>query len=164
MFDPFFGVPEWFLAPVFLVALLAASELGFRHGLRACRKVDQDTKLWIITVAASVLGVLGLLLAFTMNMAVSRYEVRRSLVLDEANAIGTSFWRTRLVPPPEGPEMANLLRDYTAARIQFTRFRHLGFGLADDPLLLEAHHRSGNLHEELWSRAAAFAQKDPRSV
>ncbi len=94
MIDPVFGVPVWFLALAFLASLLAASELGFRHGLKACRRVEQDTKVWIITVAASVLGVLGLLLAFTMNMAVSRYDVRRTLVLEEANAIGTSFWRT----------------------------------------------------------------------
>jgi hypothetical protein len=164
MLDPVFGVPEWFLALAFLAAFVAASEVGFRHGLKACRSVEQDTKVWIITIAASVLGVLGLLLAFTMNMAVSRYDMRRMLLLDEANAIGTSFWRARLVPSPEGPELANLLREYTAARIQFTTPRRIQFGSRDEQRVLEAREQSGRLQKELWSRAAAFAQKDPRSV
>ncbi len=60
--------------------------------------------------------------------------------------------------------MANLLREYTAARIQFTKLRRIQFGTAEDKSLLEAHERSGRLHAELWSRAAAVAQKDPRSV
>jgi len=162
--NPIYGVPEWFLALMYLGALLAASEFGFRQGFRASRSVEQDTKVWIITIAASILGVLGLLLAFTINMAVSRYDSRRLLVLDEANALGTAFWRVQLVPPPEGQEMANLLREYTAARIQFSKPKRIQFGSRDDPRLVEARERSGELQKEIWSRAAAFAQKDPRSV
>jgi hypothetical protein len=164
MLDPIYGVPEWFLALMFLGGLLAASELGFRHGFQSSRRVEQDTKVWIITIAASILGVLGLLLAFTINMAVSRYDIRRLLVLDEANALGTAFWRAQLVPPPEGPEMANLLREYTAARIQFSTPRRVQFGSRDDERLIEGRERSGQLQKEIWSRAAAFAQRDPRSV
>jgi hypothetical protein len=165
MFNPIYSVPEWFLALMFLGALLAASEFGFRQGFKASRRgIEQDTKVWIITIAASILGVLGLLLAFTINMAVTRYDSRRLLVLDEANALGTAFWRVQLVAPPEGQEMANLLREYTAARIQFSKPKRIQFGSRDDPRLVEARERSGELQKEIWSRAAAFAQKDPRSV
>jgi hypothetical protein len=158
MMDPIYGVSEWLVMLVVLATLLGASEFGFRFGRRSCAKTDQDMKSWITTVAASVLGMLGLLLAFTMSMAVTRYDARRLLVLDEANAIGTSFWRAQLAPAPEGPEIANLLREYTELRIQFTTTR------PNDKRFQESRERSGQLQTELWSRAAAFAQKDPRSV
>ena len=62
-----------------------------------------------IIIEAAILGVLGLLLGFTMPMAVSRCEVRKELVLDEANAIGTSYLRTELLPAPENIEIANIV-------------------------------------------------------
>jgi len=65
---------------------------------------------------------------------------------------------------PEGPETANLLREYTAARIQFSTPKRIQFGSRDDERLVEARERSGELQKEIWSRAAVFAQKDPRSV
>jgi hypothetical protein len=51
-------------------------------------------------------------------MAVSRFETRKQLVLDEANAISTSGHRPQLLPAPTGPELANLLRQYANARVQ----------------------------------------------
>jgi hypothetical protein len=164
MIDPIYGVPEWLTAIAFIAAILAAIELGFRQGHKSYGKADPDTKSWITTIVASVLGVLGLLLAFTMNMSVTRYDFRRMLVLEEANAIGTSFWRAQLVSPPEGPELANLLRDYTQTRIDFSQAARIQFITAEDRDINAAHERAGQLQEEMWSRASAFAQKDPRSV
>ena len=164
MIDPIYGVPEWLTAIVFIAAILAATELGFRRGRKFFGKEDSDTKSWITTIVASVLGVLGLLLAFTMNMSVVRFDARRLLLVDEANAIGTSFWRAQLVPPPEGPELANLLREYTQKRIDFSKASRAQFITAEDRDINESHQRSGELQKEMWSRAAAFAQKDPRSV
>jgi hypothetical protein len=153
-----YGVRLWLVALVFFLAILAASEFGFNHGRKARVNSDSETRSWITTTAASVLGVLGLLLGFTMTMAVARYDARRLLVLDEANAIDTSYWRAQLVPAPEGPEIINLLREYTEVRIRF------GEAGRDESQVIAARKRSGQLQAELWSRASAFAQKDPRSV
>jgi len=164
MFDPIYGVPEWLTAIVLIAAIVGATELGYRRGRKSHGKEDTDTKSWITTIVASVLGVLGLLLAFTINMSVTRFDARRLLVVEEANAIGTSYWRSQLVPPPEGPELANLLREYTQVRIQFSAAARVQFIPSKDRVLKETHERSGKLQGEIWSRAAAFAQKDPRSV
>lgn len=165
MVDPIYAVPEWLTAIVLIAALVAAIELGFRQGRKLCGKADSDTKSWITTIVASVLGVLGLLLAFTMNMSVVRFDARRLLVVDEANAIGTSYWRAQLVPPPEGPELANLLREYTQTRVDFSKAARIQFVTAKgDRAVNDAHERSGQLQGEMWSRAAVYAQKDPRSV
>src|SRR5215471_6821638 len=164
MLDPIYGVPEWLTAVVLIVAILAATELGFRQGHKSYGTEDADTKSWITTIVAAVLGVLGLLLAFTMNMAVTRFDIRRLLVVEEANAIGTSYWRAQLVPPPEGPELVNLLREYTQARIDFSKAARVQFVADVDKEINAARERSGQLQEEMWARAATFAQKDPRSV
>jgi hypothetical protein len=164
MIDPIYEVPEWLTAIVFIAAILAATELGFRHGRRSRGKEDSDTKSWITTIVAAVLGVLGLLLAFTMNMSVTRFDARRLLVVDEANAIGTSYWRAQLVPPPEGPELIDLLRKYTEARIELSAAERAQFVTSEDRAINEAHERSTSLQGEMWSLASTYAQKDPRSV
>jgi hypothetical protein len=59
---------------------------------------------------------LAFLLAFTFNMAASRYEARKQNVLNEANAIGTTYLRTDFLPEQSRDEARSLLREYTALR------------------------------------------------
>jgi hypothetical protein len=66
-----------------------------------------------------VLGLLVLLLEFTFGMAQSRFELRQREVLEESNAIGTAYLRTRLLPQPYQTGTANLLRRYVDARLEF---------------------------------------------
>lgn len=156
--DFVYSVPVWLFAFLFLALLLAGSEFGFRYGRRTRERNPEGTKTWISAVEGGILAVLGLLLGFTMNMAVDRFETRRDLVVEEANAIGTSNWRAQMVPAPEGPEIAKLLRDYVDARLQFA-------AAGDDSARIDAARaRAAGLQTELWSRASAFAEKDPRSV
>jgi hypothetical protein len=105
---------EALLAGVMFLILFAATELGFRLGRRANSRVSERTKTQISVIQGSMLGVVGLLLGFTIAMAVSRFELRKKLVLDEANAIGTSYLRTDLLPEPDRVYIAQQLRDYLA--------------------------------------------------
>jgi hypothetical protein len=66
---------------------------------------------------AAVLGTLGLLLAFCFGMVLNRYETRRELVVQEANAIGTAYLRTQLLDEPYRTRLSRLLVDYAANRI-----------------------------------------------
>lgn len=156
--DFVYGLHAWLFGLVFFPLMLAAGEAGFRLGRKSRVRNQEETKARIGAVEAGILGVLGLLLGFTLVMAVSRFDTRRQLVLEEANAIGTSYWRSQLVPPPEGPELANLLREYVDAKLHY-------FDAGVDPARLgPSRERTARLQEELWSRAAAFARKDSRSV
>jgi hypothetical protein len=112
-----YGANEWVLGLMFLTLLVAVSEAGFRLGRRSGKQTSGDTKSQISTVEPGILGVLGLLLGFTLSMAVTRFEVRTQLVLEEANAIGTAYLRTQLLPAAEGKEIADLLRAYTNVRV-----------------------------------------------
>src|SRR5436190_74504 len=69
-------VPWWIVDFVILVLLLTAGEVGFRWGRRSQSKVDERTESKMTVVEGGLMGILGLLLAFTMSMAVSRFESR----------------------------------------------------------------------------------------
>jgi len=140
------------LTLVFVISLaliLAASEIGHRLGLRAGDTGGAN----IATLEASMLGLLALMISFTFAMALTRFEARRDAVLSEANSIGTTALRARLLPPPHNVESLTLLRQYVKVRLDVTR---------RVPTTLEmnaAIARSNALQEALWQQAAAVAAK-----
>jgi hypothetical protein len=66
----------------------------------------------VSTLETAVLGLMALMIGFTFAMALSLFEARRDAVLSEANAIGTTGLRARLLPQPERGEILKLLREY----------------------------------------------------
>jgi hypothetical protein len=157
MFLPTHGT-RVILVLFFAAILAAASEVGFRLGRNAESRTTEKTKSQLGAIEGGILGVLALLLGFTMSMAVTRFEVRKQLVLEEANAIGTSYLRTQLLPAPEGTEIANLLREYVIVRLQYA-------DVGDDLDRLQAtREQAERLQNEFWTRAVAYGQKDPSPV
>jgi hypothetical protein len=153
-----YATNEIIIYSIFFALMLAGSEAGFRLGRKFEASIPDKTKSQISTVEAAILGVLALLLGFTMSMAVSRFEARRQLVLDEANAVGASVLRADLLPPVEGSEIASLLRQYIEVRVQY--------GTAGNDLarLDSLYTQTVRLQNEFWARAVAYGQKDPSPV
>jgi hypothetical protein len=146
------------LLVLFAVILVFAGEAGFRLGRNAEPGTADKITPRLAAIEGGVLALLGLLLGFTMSMAVARYEARKQLVLDEANAIGTSHLRTRLLPDPERTEIASLLREYLVVRLQYADVR-------DDLDRLQANReQAARLQNEFWTRAVAYGLKDPNPV
>ena len=113
-----------FLAGV--VLLLAASEVGRRIGLHAAARGGGN----VSTLESAVLGLMALMIGFTFAMALSRFETRRDAVLGEANAIGTTALRARLLPQPERGEALRLLQQYVTVRLAITKVPVSGAELA----------------------------------
>lgn len=105
-----------------------------------------------------MLGLLALLLGFTFAMAVSRFEARKSLVLEESNAIGNAYWRSQLLPTPHREDLAQLLKQYVAARVDF----HLA--AADRERLNKANAAASHIEQQIWKAASAAESEDPRST
>ena len=147
---------EFVLGLVCFALMVVASEAGFRVGRKSGNQA-KDTKSQHLTVEAGILGVLGLLLGFTMSMALTRFEIRKHLVLEEAQAIGAAHLLTQLLPVEEGREIADLLRAYTNVRIRGEDGR--GY-----EQITAARQESGRLQEAFWRRAVAYSQKDPNPV
>jgi hypothetical protein len=154
----FYGINEWFIFAALLVLLFLATETGFKLGRRARSGIDEHTRSEITMIQAAVLGLLALLLGFTFSMSASRFDTRKQLILEESNAIGTTFLRARLLPEPRRTEVSNVLRRYVDVRIEFY------MSGTDRIKLRQATDQTEQLHNELWSRAVAVAEKDPRAV
>lgn len=148
-----------------LLVLMAASEAGFLMGRRALRRrraaaaadpeepnAEKDS---VGFVTAGMLGLLAFLLGVSLSMGQSRYDARRDVVRDEANAIGTVWLRTLFLGEPASAEMRMLLREYTELRLQAVNdpglMREMSPGLQ----------RTSVLQNELWGLATPNALAAP---
>jgi len=105
-----------------------------------------------------MLGLLALIIGFTFAMALSRFEARREAVLNEANAIGTTALRARLLPDPHRAETIKLLREYIQLRLDVIQS---GQSLAE---LTATVHRSSEIQEALWLQVRSLIVKDSGMV
>ena len=132
------------------VVLIGAIEIGRWFGVRA-RPQGIGT---VPTLEGSILALLALMIGFTFAVALSRFEARREGVLNEANAIGTTALRARLLPAPHSQECLKLLREYVQVRLDITQ-------KIPSPLeLKEALARSNAIQEALWMQAKEVAAKN----
>src|SRR5438045_5368514 len=89
-------------------------------------------------------------------MALTRFEARREAVLNEANAIGTTALRARLLPAPHREESLKLLREYAQIRII-----PAGKSFSELPAIID---RSNHIQEALWQQVKALSAKDNNMV
>jgi len=142
---------------VMCLGLVAMEETGIRLRLRLSATVDESRHDQILAARDAFGLLLSLILSFTMVMAVQRYDHRRELLVDEANAIGTASLRAQTLPEPYRGKVLELLREYVDLR--FT-YRRLWIG----PKLDEAVARAKKLQSRLWEQCAAVAQQDPTPI
>lgn len=151
-----YGQSTFLVALVFFVLLMAASEGGYLLGRRWRNASDGGKKDHVSVIQGAVFAMLGLLLAFSFSMAAARFENRKQNVVEESNAIGTSYLRTDLLPEPQRTASATLFREYTDAR--------LGLARPDWYLSTSSRERErvAGLQRELWAQGVAAAELDQR--
>lgn len=146
------AVPYLAVYIILLLFFFLAVEAGYRLGrwrrpgsdaLNESRKAQSSTTL------GAMLALVSFLLAFTFSMAGSQYDTRRRLVVDHANAIGTTFLRAAHMPEPHRANIRGLLREYVS-------FRHISVG----EISAELKARSSQVEQQLWAEATAIAQKE----
>jgi hypothetical protein len=155
MLDRLYEIDPQVLYPATIVLVVAAAELGAWLGRQSQRRGKEASDISTLTGAA--LGLLALLLGFSFSLALSRYDTRRTLVLEEANAIGsTANFALMLPQSSEGP-ILSLLRDYTAIRIEL--------GVPFDPAKMQRDiGASIDLQNRLWQQAIAVTAAAPQSL
>src|SRR4051812_25092055 len=119
--EPLDVLPLWVLVLIFGFALWAALEAGYRCGRWRHARMPDEQVQQVGAIVASILGLLALVLGFTFSFAASRFDARRQAVLEEANAIGTTYLRTRLLPPEIGDKSAKALQEYVDVRLAGVR-------------------------------------------
>jgi len=135
------------LALLLLAGMLASLLAGRRLGLRAPAAEGGDSG----HLDSAVFGLFGLLLAFTFSGASGRFDARRDLVVQEANAIGTAWLRLDLLPPAAQAELRPLFRRYVQSRLATT-------GKLPDVAAASADlDRDAALQAEIWQKATGAA-------
>ena len=140
-----------------LVVIVAAIGAGLLAGRWMNRKSHEHRES-VGVVQGALLGLVGLMLAFGLSMAVNRYDGRRELVVAEANDIGTTYLRAQMLDEPQRTESLTLLRDYTDAAIELARVVP---GSRD---FREARTAMESLHDDLWAAADDAVHTDPEGT
>src|SRR6185436_3247868 len=146
--SPLEDAPVLLIFAVFAVVSFVAYEIGFQvgHWYQARTPGVQEGPTGVLV--GSILALLAFLLAVTMGMASDRFDMRRGLVLEEANTIQTTYLRAGYLPEPASSEIRNLLREYVPLRITPT----------DEGTRLANAQRSKALLLQIWSVAEAEAK------
>jgi hypothetical protein len=104
----------------FAIFSMLCYEGGFRLGRWYQDRTPGEQEGPTGLLVGSILALLAFLLAVTMGMASDRFDARRAIVLDEANAIGTTYLRAGYLPEPASSQIRELLRQYVPLRIVVT--------------------------------------------
>ena len=144
--------PLWLAGSGLLAALLLGVELGYRGGPWINRRLRSDTEGdGQNHLLAAVLGLLALLLGFTFSLSLDRYETRRDLVVQEANALGTAWLRAQLLEEPARTTVSGRLRDYVRARLAWSRAAHSAADLS----------AADAAQSRLWAAVGTAMRSDP---
>lgn len=135
------------------LAFVVTTELMFRVGRTVSSRYDEKLQHQVSTVQAATLGLLALVLGFTMSMAESRFAARRQVLVAEANAIRTTYLRTDLAPEPERSQSRDLVREYVAARRAYFHSSPADAAAATA--------RSKTISADVWQRAVTVARAHP---
>jgi hypothetical protein len=113
------------IAAAFFVSSMTLLNYGRRLGLRYLqRQKDAGNMAGLTTVEGAVFALIGLLLAFTISGALQRFDERRQLVIQEANAATTAHDRLALFEGDVARDLQTKLKDYVQARIDLYRMPH----------------------------------------
>lgn len=154
-----YGLNSLVIAGLLLISMLAAIEGGYRIGRRTEASAHTATKDHINAIQGSMLGVLALLLAFSFSLSLQRFDNRNAAVVDEANAIGTTFLRAQLLPSSVRGDTRRLLQSYTHLRLRASTVS-LDTEAERNVLLTDAN----QILDALWAGARRAAEEDPSPV
>src|SRR6476619_7250096 len=108
----FFRVTSIELALTLFAIVFGATSVGVALGRRH-RHQSEIIREPFAALQGALLGVVGLILAFGLALAVGRYEARRTALVDEANAIGTTYLRAQLLSEPQRERSLAMLVKHT---------------------------------------------------
>ena len=116
----FFRLSDWELFLIIFGVVFGTTLLGLLLGIYL-RKHSEVLREPFGVLQAALLGLVGLILAFGLTLAVGRYEARRAAVVDDANAIGTTYLRAQMLSEPVRSRSISLLVHYTDTSLLLSR-------------------------------------------
>jgi hypothetical protein len=145
--------PLWVLVATFLVLWLTA-RISASYVRR--KRLDDDVHEDFDFILSSTLTLLGLIIGFNLLVGVNRYDQRKNLEAEEANAIGTEYVRADILPAADAAKVRALLVRYVDKRVAFYTTR-------DEGVVKQINADTAKLQAELWAAVlpASVAQPTP---
>jgi hypothetical protein len=150
-------IPLWAVFLITTLILFTSAEIGFHLGKWRKRRSKNEEKGQTGALVGAALTMLAFLLAFTFGMAGSIHNAKKSVLLEEANAIGTAYLRAQTLPEPYSSEIKGLLQEYVDVRLKAAQSRSVD-------QLRQAIARSEELHNELWALSVSLAKENSGSI
>jgi hypothetical protein len=154
VFAIFDVLPLWGVFVVTLLLILLAHEIGYRLGAVRQKAPAHEKEAPVGAMVGATLALLGFLLAFTFGLAANLFQAKRQVMLDEANAIGTTYLRADFLSEPARVAVRDLLREYVDIRL----------AAAETGEVAPAIKRSEEIQTQLWAHASASMVESPSSI
>ena len=142
----------FFIVTIFLVLFFI--EVGYRLGRWRRSRNEQEKEAPVGAMVGTMLGLLAFMMTFTFGFATSRFDARRQVLLEEANAIGTAYLRADFLAEPRRSESKSLLTKYVDLRLEAANGNDLSGSIG----------RSEELHQKLWVQAVSSGETNPGSI
>jgi hypothetical protein len=142
----FFRLSSWELGLILVAVVFGATGLGLFFG-RHLHHRSEHLRAPLAVLQGALLGLVGLVLAFGLALAVGRYDSRRTAVVDDANAIGTTYLRAQTLAEPVRSRSLQRLVRYTDVSIRLSR------SVPSSSEAARAVADGEKLHRELWRLA-----------
>ncbi len=142
----FFSLSSWALALIIFAIVAAVTGAGVVLG-RSMREHHETLREPFGAAQGALLGVVALILAFGLTLAVGRYEDRRAAVVADANAIGTTYLRAQLLAEPARTRSLVLLRSYTDLALR------MSYEVPNSPAMQRTAAQEDVLQRRLWGLA-----------
>jgi hypothetical protein len=155
LFTLFFSLDTWQLALIVFGVIGGGCAVGVLIG-RYLRRHSDHYREGIGALQGALLGLVGLVLAFGLSLAVGRYQDRRADVVNDANTIGTAYLRAQTIGEPQRSRSLALLRRYNDLAIRVT---HEVPGTAS---LRATAAEQGRLQQMLWRLGGEAINGRPR--
>jgi hypothetical protein len=150
----FFRLNSLELGLILFAIVFGTTAIGLGLG-RYFRHRSEQLREPVGVLQGALLGLVGLVLAFGLALAVGRYESRRAAVVDDANAIGTTYLRAQTLAEPMRTQSLDLLRRYTDTSIR------LSHAIPSSDASRRAIDDGAELQRRLWALAGQALARAP---
>ncbi len=142
-----------------IAALFTANEIGYRLGLHRARRqsIGEHEHIGIGTITAGMLGLLAFTLSLTINIAQNRFEARRMLVLQEANAAQTAWLRSKLIGGERGPPITAMIEELAKVQLAYVSTNRF----ADETGLIA---RNTAIEAQIWLAMEVLSYEQPTNA
>jgi hypothetical protein len=148
----------WPLGLIAALLLAGTIEAGYRVAVRTHIQESQNRKEQMGAIRDSLFVLVSLLLGFTLALAAPRYAERRSLLIEEANAIGSTYRRAGILPEGARDQARRLLQEYVDTRLDLDTA-----GLDAERAHRDAE-RARQIQEGLWETLIECTKEDRSAV